>query len=229
MRRIASSRIALGLGITILAAVAGTTVLAMASLGTTTTLSDRDGTGSDPVDRVRSDGGGVYVHALDCVGSTRDTKSGATFLRTASHTVPGCDDGYWQDDSPAHRSIRLDFSAPVPGSGPSECGTDLNACGLNTIPDVRIHTADAFSTRALTNGTRVEIYVSFNPDLNNTEFYVEYEQPLMVAVTGPSTRTITADANAIAELYRATKVKNKYVLTSVGRYYMPMQMVIGPS
>ena len=71
--------------------------------------------------------------------------------------------------------------------------------------------------------------MSFNPDLNNTEFYVEYEQPLMVAVTGPSTRTITADANAIAELYRATKVKNKYVLTSVGRYYMPMQMVIGPS
>ena len=73
------------------------------------------------------------------------------------------------------------------------------------------------------------MYVSFHPNLNNTEFYLEYEQPLTVTVTGTSTRAITAGANAIAELYRATRVKNKYVLTSIGRYKMPMQMVIGPS
>ena len=49
-----------------------------------------------------------------------------------------------------------------------------------------------------------------------------------MAVVGTS-RRITAEPAAIAELYRATKVKNKYVLTSIGRYYMPMQIVIGTS
>lgn len=227
MRRIASSRTALGLGIAVLAGVVGTTVLAMATLGTTTTLSDRDGNGSDPVDRVRSDGGGAYVHTLDCVGSTRDTKGGGTFLRTAAHTVTGCDDTYWQNGGLVYRPIVLDFSNAVV-SPPTTCTDgELNACGNNTIDDVRIHTADAFSSRALTNGTRVQIYLSFNPNLNNTEFYLEYEQPLSVS-GGATNRIITADASAIAELYRATKVKNKYVLTSIGRYYMPMQMVIGP-
>jgi len=64
-------------------------------------------------------------------------------------------------------------------------------------------------------------------DLNNTEFYIEYEQPVSVSVGDtPSTRTLTAGSNAIAELYRATRVKNRYVFTSLGRYYMPMQMTI---
>jgi hypothetical protein len=220
MRRIASSKTALGLGIAVLAGLVGTTVLAMATLGTTTQFRDQVG------DRVRSDGYAVpdadYVNGLDCVGGTRDTKSGATALRTASHTV--CPDSFWLAN-PAVRTIAVDFSHPV-GSFPSTCAEgELNACGNNTIDDVRIHTADAFSSRALTNGTRVEIYLSFNPHLNNTEFYLEYEQPLSVT-GGATSRIITAQATAIAELYRATKVKNKYVLTSIGRYYMPMQMVI---
>jgi hypothetical protein len=69
------------------------------------------------------------------------------------------------------------------------------------------------------------MYLSFHPNLNNTEFYLEYEQPVTVAGTS-SARTLTAGASAIAELYRATRVKNRYVLTSVGRYYMPIQMTI---
>jgi len=127
------------------------------------------------------------------------------------------------------RQMILDFSNPV-GALPNPCQTaDLNACGPNQIPDVRIETTDAFSSQALSRGTGMNMYVSFHPDLNNTEFYIEYEQPVSVCVGDtPSTRTLTAGSNAIAELYRATRVKNRYVFTSLGRYYMPMQMTISP-
>jgi hypothetical protein len=220
MRRIGSWRIALPLGIAVAAVVTGTTVLAWATVGTRTTLLSNVG------DMVRSDGEGDYVHDVECVASTRDTKKGATALRTASHTT--CSDAYWQNGALALREVVLDFSLPV-GASPSPCQLDdLNACGTNTIPDVRIHTANAFSAGALTGGTRVEIYVSFHPAENNTEFYIEYEQPLDVTGTATS-RTITASPTAVAELYRVTQVRNKTVLTSVGRYFLPMQMVIGPN
>jgi hypothetical protein len=216
MSRIGSWRIALPLGIAVAVVITGTAVLAMATVGTRTTLLD------DVGDMVRSDGEGAYVDGEDCVSSTRDTKKGATALRTASHTT--CSDAYWQNGGLALRKAVLDFSSPV-GVFPSPCQLDdLNACGANTISDVRIHTADAFSAGA----TRVEIYVSFDPAANNTEFYVEYEQPLSVTGTGAS-RTITASSTAVAELYRVTRVKNRNVLTSVGRYYLPMHMVIGPN
>ena len=56
-------------------------------------------------------------------------------------------------------------------------------------------------------------------------FYVKYEQPVSV-IGNSSERTLTAGPSAIAELYKVSRVKNRLVLTSVGRYYMPMQMTI---
>lgn len=205
--------------LTVIATVAGVTA-AVGPVGTTTVLRDSLG------DAVRSDGyvPSDYIHGTDCVASTRDARSGATALRTASHTV--CADSDWQNGLAAIRKINLDFSNPVWGVFPNPCQiADLNACGPNTIPDVRIETTDAFSSQALSRGTGMNIYVSFHPALNNTEFYIEYQQPVSVSGTS-GTRTLTAGPTAIAELYQVTRVKNRLVFTSVGRYYMPMQMTI---
>lgn len=201
-----------------------TTIVAVCSLAaaagpvaTTTTLRD------DPSDAVRSDGAGGYIHGTDCVASTRDSRTGSTALRTASHTV--CSDTYWQNGGPVLRQLVVDFSHPV-GSPPSQCQIDdLNACGGNVIPDGRPETTDAFSSQALSRGTGLAMYLSFHPNLNNTEFYLEYEQPVGVDGTS-SERTLTAGTNAVAELYKVSRVKNRLVLTSVGRYYMPLQMTI---
>lgn len=217
MRRVRSSLMAV---LTVIATVAGVAA-AVGPVGTTTVL--RDGSG----DAVRSDGyvPSAYIHGTDCVASTRDARSGATALRTASHTV--CADSYWQNGYDATRKMLVDFSSPVGGVFPNQCQiADLNACGPNTIPDVRIETADAFSSQALSRGTGMNIYVSFHPALNNTEFYIEYEQPVSVSSDTSGTRTVTAGPTAIAELYQVTRVKNRLVFTSVGRYYMPMEMTI---
>ena len=165
MRRVRSSLMAV---LTVIATVAGVTA-AVGPVGTTTVLRDSLG------DAVRSDGyvPSDYIHGTDCVASTRDARSGATALRTASHTV--CADSDWQNGLAAIRKINLDFSNPVWGVFPNPCQiADLNACGPNTIPDVRIETTDAFSSQALSRGTGMNIYVSFHPALNNTEFYIEY-------------------------------------------------------
>lgn len=217
MRSVRSSMVTMVVGI----ATVGSLTAAVPPVETTTLLRDAAS------DAVRSDGNipPAYIHGTDCVASTRDSRTGATALRTDSHTV--CPDSYWQNGGPAIRQMVLDFSNPVVGF-PNPCTiADLNACGSNTIPDVRPETTDAFSSQALTRGTAMSIYVSFHPDLNNTEFYIEYEQPVSVAGTS-STRTLTAGPNAIAELYRVTRVKNRLVFTSVGRYYMPMEMTISP-
>jgi hypothetical protein len=215
MRRVRSSIMAM---FTVIATVGGLTAAAP-PVATTTVLRD------DPGDAVRSDAHVPpdYIHGTDCVASTRDARSGATALRTASHTV--CSDSDWQNGMPAVRQITLDFSNPVAGL-PNPCViADLDACQSNEIPDVRIETTDAFSSQALSRGTGMSIYVSFHPNLNNTEFYIEYEQPVSVSGT-LSTRTLTAGPNEIAELYQVTRVKNRLVFTSVGRYYLPMQMTI---
>ena len=75
------------------------------------------------------------------------------------------------------------------------------------------------------NTTRVEIYVSFNPALNNTDFILEYEQSLSVSGDA-TTRTITAGATATAELYQTIRVRNKLQKISIGRYLMPAQITI---
>ena len=215
MRSARSSMMAM---LTVIATVGGVTAAAP-PVETTTVLRDALG------DAVRSDAYDPpgYIHLVDCVSSTRDARTGETALRTASHTV--CTDAFWQNGGTATRKMVLDFSNPVAGF-PNPCViADLNACESNLIPDVRIGTTDAFSSQALSRGTGMSMYVSFHPDLNNTEFYIEYEQPVLVSGTS-STRTLTAGPSAIAELYRATRVKNRYVFTSVGRYYMPMQMTI---
>ena len=216
MRRVRSS---LTVVLTVIATVAGVTA-AVGPIGTTTVLRDSEG------DAVRSDGYVLpdYIHGTDCVASTRDARSGATALRTASHTV--CADSDWQNGNDATRKINLNFNNPVGGVFPTPCQiADLDACGPNTIPDVRIETTNAFSSQALSRGTGMNIYVSYHPDLNNTEFYIEYEQPVSVSGTS-DTRTVTAGPMAIAELYQVTRVKGRLVFTSVGRYYMPMEMTI---
>jgi len=177
--------------------------------------------------RVRSDGGGDYIHGAECIGSTRDLKTGATAFRTASHTV--CPDSHWQPGVEPDRKAVIDFGdfvlpcddTPIPTSGDA----DLDPCGSNIVPDVRIHTSNAFANQALSRGTNVEIYLSFNPALNNTDFYLAYEQPLQVT-DDQGTRTVVAGPNAIAELYRAVRVKNKVQLISLGRYRMPMRITM---
>jgi hypothetical protein len=197
--------------------------LAQTDGNTTTAFRDQ------ALDGVRSDAAGDYVHGIDCVGSTRSLKTGATLLRTASHTV--CPDSYWQGGGPALRQMVLDLSQSAAGSNhpctPIETsGTAmLDPCGPNQIPDMRIVTSNAFASQALARGTQVEIYVSFNPALNNTDFYLAYEQA--VAVTGNgTTRTLTAGVAAVAELYQTVMVRNRLQKVSIGRYLLPMQMTI---
>ena len=154
MRNVRSSMMAV---LTVIATVGGVTAAAP-PVETTTVL--RDGSG----DAVRSDGyvPSDYIHGVDCVASTRDARSGATALRTASHTV--CADTFWQTGGTATRKVVLDFRNPVAGF-PDPCViADLNACGPNdSIPDVRIETTDAFSSQALSRGTGMSILSAFIP------------------------------------------------------------------
>ncbi len=73
----------------------------------------------------------------------------------------------------------------------------------------------------------MDIYLSFHPSMNNTEFYVQFEQPLAVTAVGEA-RMVTAGPGAIAELYRVDRVRNRHVRTSIGRYYLPVSLTIRP-
>jgi len=186
----------------------------------------------DREDRIRSDKDGVYadnVTAGGCVRNYIDPKSGFHFLWVFGSEA-GCSPG---------RSVVLDFSDAVDPEAPSGrcphnpncCANDsygqegeLDICGPNTLPDVRLIANSLFQDRALAQGTKVSLPFSLVADSGATAFLLEFEQPL--AVDGDSDsymRALTADSTSVAELYRLEKTFRKI---SLGRFYLPFQVQV---
>ncbi len=175
-----------------------------------------------PDDNIRSDDldpDAAYTDGTDCVTSWVNRKTGFFFLRSVG---PYCQPG---------RHIVLDFRTWV-GSQPSPCEVDdalgqlgeLNICGANTLPDVRIIADALFQGSALSAGTNVKLPFNLVPNFTSGQaFDLEFEQA--VAVTGLSinSRILTAGPSAVAELYRRPS-KGKRV--SLGRFYMPFQLTV---
>ena len=157
-----------------------------------------------------------YTDGLDCVIND------GGFLRTVKF---GC--------APYTRTITLDFSDAIirtpDGSGADACHVndgfhqdgELNICGANVLPDVRI-LAGPFGRKALTDGSTVTLGISLQPDFSGTGFELDFEQP--AGVTGDATtRFLTAGPNAVAELYKNVQRGPKI---SLGRFRMPFQLTV---
>jgi len=174
---------------------------------------------------ILSDGKGTYLNGTsDCVTSWVDSRSGYYFLRS---TIFSC-------VSTNPRTIILDFTNALvrtpDGSGSDTCHVDdalgdsgqLNICGPNSVPDVRIIANTMFSSGALTQGTTVTIPFSLSPDFNGTDFELDFEAA--VPVSGGSTiRTLNAPAGLVADLYKYNKHGGK---VSLGRFVMPFQLTV---
>lgn len=177
-----------------------------------------------PLDRIRSDGLGWYTDGVNCVINYFDRSSGFYFLRTVKSA---CTDI-------VQRAITLDFSDAIirtpDGSGADACHVndgfnqsgDLNICGSNALPDVRIIANTLFRDNALTGGTAVTLPISLQPDFSGTGFELDFEQP--AGVTGDATtRFLTAGPDAVAELYKNVR---KGPRISLGRFRMPFQLTV---
>jgi len=174
--------------------------------------------------RIRSDGQsglyGNYPHLVNCVRD-RVNQGGLYFLRTGYHTcVPAF-----------QRKIKVDFSTPVL-PGPTDCSVDdafgqdgeLNICGSNTLPDLRIIADTMFSNTALASGTPVTLYFSLIPDSSNQAFKLEFEQNVGVTAGANSNiRILEAGSGAVAEAYKNVPPNQK---VSLGRFYMPFKITV---
>ncbi len=199
-------------------AVIGSVVLAQGASQVAASAVFRDTLTSD---NIRSDGGGAYVDgtvAGSCLPCWVITKKGFFFLRS---TGGMCLSG---------REIVLDFRNWV-GSMPSPCGVDdalgqlgeLNICGANSLPDVRIIANTLFHNNALSAGTTVTLPFNLVPNFSSGQaFDLEFEQPVAVmpGASGDS-RVLEAGASALAELYMR---RPKGPRVSLGRYHMPFQL-----
>ncbi len=193
----------------------------------TATFGDRQG------DRILSDGGGDYVNGVGCVNSTVVNSSGHYLLRTIRINPDGT-------ICTGQRHVVLDFTELIPGTGTGTGGTcagsvsdptsdpstttlTLNTCGLNSvIPDVRLQD-DMFSQGALTTG--VSLLFSLDSDFHDTDFALDFQQPLPVTGIG-TTRTVTATSTSTAELYQFVSVNGKLIKSSLGIYYMPFELTV---
>ena len=179
--------------------------------------------GDDSGDRVLSDDGTSYVNsagAAPCV-IARVEDTGMFFLRT---TGGNCFAATGQ-----FKPIVLDFSDAVSrspdGSGSDNCHVDdanghageLDICGSNTISDVRVIAKDLFSKNGLRRGTRADIVFSLEPDFQNTDFSLEFEQRLDVSGDAV-TRTFVAGASSVAVLRKGQTV--------LGRFNLPFSLQV---
>jgi hypothetical protein len=185
------------------------------------TLRDRSG------DAILSDGNVLYLNGTsDCVVSWVDSRTGYFFLRT---TTFNC-------STTNSRSITLDFSNAIvrtpDGSGGSDScqvndafgdSGELNICGPNSLPDVRIIANTMFSNTALTQGTSVSIPFSLQPDFSGTDFELDFEQAVPVNALSTTSRSLVAPSGMVAVLYKYNKHGGKI---SLGRYYMPFQITV---
>ena len=108
-------------------------------------------------------------------------------------------------------------------------GTSLKTLDLEAsqlVDDVRIEAENMF---AVSNGgsTTVTIYLALHspPVANTTHFIVEYQVPLVVAISG-GTRTATTVGQGLANLYDISfnKTKSKMTKTLIGVYGLPMSI-----
>jgi hypothetical protein len=172
---------------------------------------------STPLDRIQSDGFGLYIDQNQCVDAY--VIGGGSWLLDTART--GC---------PQQRSVQLDFSDAISrtpdGSGSDTCHVndafgqagELNICGSNAV-DLNHLTADRFFGNNA-NSTKVAIRFNLVAD-GNQAFSLEFEQPLQVSGDS-NTRIMTAGANSVAELYKATR-RSK---VSLGRFYMPFRLTV---
>jgi hypothetical protein len=170
--------------------------------------------------RIRSDGGGVdgsYLDGEDCVQSWYALPKGNFFLRTVT-SQPPC------GDTVSVRRIVIDLTDRV---WPSTCpgpqyvadryGNTLDVCGSNNVPDVRLVADRLFSA----NATALDVPFSLQPDFRYTAFELDFVETLSVTGAG-ATRTMTAGANAISELWQISG-RTKAL---VGRYRVPLSATV---
>ena len=196
-----------------------------------TKLPARDTLRDATTDMIRSDGLGPYVNGTDCVLTYVDPNSGFFFLRT----VYNC--------TTAIRSITLDFSRPTSGHCPatrcvtnpcgqtgnqSICAPDqIDICGPNTLPDVRIIANTLFRKNALTLGTSVSLPFNLGPSFNCQAFNVSFEQNLLVTLDAnkdANVRILTAGPSAVADL--SLTGSNPKTPSKLGSYFMPFQLTV---
>ena len=200
--------------------IAGLGVL-IAGLRASTTISATD-TFTNSGNQIQSDGR-PYVDGVNCLNGPVTTwvRSSEFFLRTVT---PYC-------GANGTRTITLDFSQSVPGSGPTSClataadGT-LNICGSNAVGDVRVIASTMFSNSALTGGSSVMIPFSMAPNFSGTDFELDFEQHVAVYLVDATARDLVASPSAIADLYQYVPSKNgrSSTKTLIGRYYMPFSL-----
>ncbi len=182
-------------------------------------------------DRIRSDGLGTYADdALDsnsCVRSWVTTnRPGKAFMRTGQHP------DFCSRPTAPERELVLDFSAPVAGF-PSPClyatGTEvLDACGINSVRDVRIVAENPNPFYSGTTASDVNLLFNLLDSFpNNTfDFTLEFDDlvpvPPSLQVPGEVSRTVRAGPAATATLYRYDRTNpKKPKKLFVATYYMP--------
>jgi hypothetical protein len=157
----------------------------------------------DDAGMLRGDGGGGYVDGESCVQSWYALPKGNFFLRTVTSQAI-CNPG---------RSIVIDLSD---SEGVLNCQVaGLDACGVNSVQDVRLVADRLFSASA----TALEVPFSLHADFQNTAFTLQFVETLPVGGTG-NTRTMSTDGQA--ELWQINGRRK----TLIGRYNMPMSVTV---
>ena len=188
---------------------------------------DLPGSPTQPSDKILSDGlsltYGFYPHLVNCVRNYKGN-GGFYFLRTAALSCT----------PPVQRKVKVDLSDAITrtpdGSGSDSCHVndalgqqgELDICGLNVLPDVRVIANTLFSNSALNLGTTVSLHISLTVSFSGpSAFSLEFEQPLAVTASGPNVRILTAGPNSVAELYKNNTSNGQRI--SLGRFRMPFQ------
>jgi hypothetical protein len=182
----------------------------------------RDGAG----DKIRSDGLGLtsasaYNDSELCVIGHADNTNGRFFLRTDGRDT-ACENQLFD------RKIVLDFTDAIVRNAP--CVVDdafgqtglLDICDANLVTDVRIIADKLFQNMSPTT-TPVLLAFSLSRDFRYTAFELQFEQAVPASGDVSSTRTLTAPAGAVAELYK-NQAKGKKL--SLGRFRMPFEVVV---
>lgn len=113
-----------------------------------------------------------------------------------------------------------DFITRTVGGDPKT----LNACGPNTVDDVRIIASGMFAG----DSAAVTVYISLHapPYANTTQFLLEFGQPVPVIDHGPS-RTLMATTAQTAVLWEMVTGKNgklQKAATPIGEYALPFSL-----
>jgi hypothetical protein len=177
--------------------------------------------------QIRGDNLGPYTEGSNCVRSWFLPTNGSYYFRTTSSST--C-----EFPPPSPRHLILDFSAlPIDGQ-PSNClvpdghGDELNLCGSNSVPDVRLFADTMFKTGSV--DTPVYLHFDLYPNfVNDTAFSLRFLNPAPIVQTAGGGRQITI-LNGEAELsVRQAGKGGKSRLVPVARYLMSMSLTVTPN